>query len=180
MRWSGQGKKVIFSFRPFLNMCIYFFMSFPLPQYLKNIVLGWRAEGFRLAINGYWLVYRQKPRLKVIGQTLSVCGTKIENQASSPVVAQSLSCVHLFLAPLTATCQGSLSFNISWSLLKLMSIGVNDIIQPSHPLVLHSPPAHNLSQHQCLFQWVGSLHQVSKVLELQHRSFQWIFRVDFL
>ena len=38
------------------------------------------------------------------------------------------------------------------------------------------------SQHQGLFQWVGSLHQVAKVLEfqLQHQSFQWIFRVDFL
>ena len=40
----------------------------------------------------------------------------------------------------------------------------------------------NLSQHQGLLQWVGSLHQVTKVLEfhLQHQSFQWIFRADFL
>ena len=38
-----------------------------------------------------------------------------------------------------------------------------------------------LSQHQGLFQWVDSSHQVAKVLELQlqHQSFQWIFRVDF-
>ena len=43
-----------------------------------------------------------------------------------------------------------------------------------------SPPALNLSQHQGLFQWVGSSHQVAKVLELQHQTFQWIFRVDFL
>ena len=37
-------------------------------------------------------------------------------------------------------------------------------------------------QHQGLFQWVSSSHQVAKVLEfqLQHRSFQWIFRTDFL
>ena len=44
------------------------------------------------------------------------------------------------------------------------------------------PPALNLSQHQGLFQWVGSSHQVAKLLELQlqHQSFQWIFRVDFL
>ena len=43
------------------------------------------------------------------------------------------------------------------------------------------PPAFNLSQHQCLFKWVTS-HQVAKVLEfqLQHQSFQWIFRTDFL
>ena len=57
---------------------------------------------------------------------------------------------------------------------------VGDAIQPSHPLSPPSPPALNLSQHQGLFQWVGSPHQVAKVLELQHQSFQWIFRVDFL
>ena len=58
---------------------------------------------------------------------------------------------------------------------------VGDAIQPSHPLSPPSPPALNLSQHQGLFQWVGSSHQVAKVLELQfqHQSFQWIFRVDF-
>ena len=42
---------------------------------------------------------------------------------------------------------------------------VDDAIQPSHPLSLASPLALNLSQHQGLFQWVGSLHQVPKVLE---------------
>ena len=57
---------------------------------------------------------------------------------------------------------------------------VGDAIQPSHPL---SPPypALSLCQHQGLFQWVSSLHQVANVLEfqLQHESFQWIFRTDF-
>ena len=59
---------------------------------------------------------------------------------------------------------------------------VNDAIQPSHPLLSPSPPAPNPSQHQSLFQWVSSSHQVAKVLEfqLQHQSFQWIFRTDFL
>ena len=59
---------------------------------------------------------------------------------------------------------------------------VGDAIQPSHPLPPPSPFAFNLSQHQDLFQWVGHLHQVSKILELQlhHQSYQWIFRVDFL
>ena len=57
-----------------------------------------------------------------------------------------------------------------------------DTIQPSHPLTFPSPPALHLSQHQDLFQWVSSLHQVAKVLEIQltHQSFQWIFKVDFL
>ena len=58
---------------------------------------------------------------------------------------------------------------------------VNDAIQPSHALLLPSTPALNLSSIS-LFQWVSSLYQVAKVLEfqLQHLSFQWIFRVDFL
>ena len=51
---------------------------------------------------------------------------------------------------------------------------VGDAIQLSHPLSAPSPPAFNLSQHQSLFQWVSSSHQVAKVLELQlqHQSFQ--------
>ena len=49
------------------------------------------------------------------------------------------------------------------------------------PLLSPSPPAFSLSQHQGLFQWIGSSHQVSQVVELQpqHQSFQWIFRIDF-
>ena len=59
---------------------------------------------------------------------------------------------------------------------------VGDAIQPSHPLSSPSPPTFNLSQHQGLFQWVSSSYQVAEVLEfqLQHQSFQWIFRTDFL
>ena len=59
---------------------------------------------------------------------------------------------------------------------------VNDAIQPSHPLPSPSPPALNLSQHQGLFGWVSSSHQVAKVLEfqLQHQSFQWTPRTDLL
>ena len=58
---------------------------------------------------------------------------------------------------------------------------VSDAIQPSHVLSSPSPPAFNLFQHQGLFQWVSSSHQVAKVLEfqLQHQSFQWIVRTDF-
>ena len=59
---------------------------------------------------------------------------------------------------------------------------VGDAIQPSHLLSSPSPPAFSLSQHQGLFKWVSSSHQVAKLLEfyLQHQSFQWIFRTDFL
>ena len=50
----------------------------------------------------------------------------------------------------------------------------------SHPLPPPSPLAFSLSQHQGLFQWVGSSHQVAEILGLQHQFFQWIFRVNFL
>ena len=55
---------------------------------------------------------------------------------------------------------------------------VRDAFQTSHPLLLTSLVFPIMS----LFQWVSSSHQVAKVLELQlqHWSFQWIFRVDFL
>ena len=55
---------------------------------------------------------------------------------------------------------------------------VSDAIQPSHSLSSPSPPSFSLSQHQGLFRWVSSSHQVAKVLEfqLQRQSFQWILR----
>ena len=59
---------------------------------------------------------------------------------------------------------------------------VGDAIQPSHPLSPPSPPAPNPSQHQGLFQWVNSSHEVAKILQfhLQHQSFQWTPRTDLL
>ena len=54
---------------------------------------------------------------------------------------------------------------------------ISDATQPPHSLLPPSPPI-CLSQHQGLFQWVGSSHPVDKVLELQHQSFQWIFRMN--
>ena len=47
-------------------------------------------------------------------------------------------------------------------------------LRPYHPLSLPFPLAFTLFHHQGLFQWVGSSHQVAKVLELQHQSLQWI------
>ena len=55
-------------------------------------------------------------------------------------------------------------------------------IQPSHLLSSPLPPAFNLSQHQGLYKWVCSSHEMAKVLEfqLQHQSFQWTSRTDLL
>ena len=91
---------------------------------------------------------------------------------SCPTVCDPMGCstlglhVHHQLPEFTQT-------NVHW---------VSDTIQPSHPLSSPSPPALSLSQHQGLFKWVSSLHLVVKVSEfqLQHQSFQWIFKTDFL
>jgi len=76
-------------------------------------------------------------------------------------------------------------FPVHYQLPKLAQthiLWVSDAIQSSHPLAYPSPSAFILSQHQSLFQGVNSSHQVAKVLEfqLQHQSFQWIFRTNFL
>ena len=102
------------------------------------------------------------------------------------VVVQSLSRVQLFETPWTAAHQTSLSSTVSWSLLELMSI---ESVMQSNCLILCCPllhvpsvfPSIKVSSNEGLFQWAGSSHQVAKVLELQlqHQSFQWVFRFDF-
>ena len=92
-----------------------------------------------------------------------------------------LSHVQLFATPWTVAHQPSLSIINSQILLNSgpFSWWCHLIISSS---VTPSPPAFNLSQRQGIFQWVSASHQVAKVLEfqLQHQSFQWIFRTDFL
>ena len=95
---------------------------------------------------------------------------------------QSLSCILCFATPWTKSTPGlsvhqqlreSTQTNVHW---------VSNAIQPSHPLSSPSPPALNLSQHQSLFNWVSSSHQVAKILEfqLQHESYQRTPRTDLL
>ena len=96
-------------------------------------------------------------------------------------VVQLLSRVQLFVTPWTAAHQALLSLTISWSC-PVYDHWVGDVIQPSPSLLTLSPFAFNLFQHQSLFQWVSSSHQVAKLLELQlqQQSFHRIFRIDFL
>ena len=92
-----------------------------------------------------------------------------------------LSHVWLFATPWTAARQASLSFTVSWSLHELMSI---ESVMPSYNLIL----CHPFSSHLQSFPASGSfpMSQIftsggqSIELQLQHQSFQWIFRVDFL
>ena len=83
--------------------------------------------------------------------------------------------------PIDCNMPGSLVLHYFPEFAQTQGHWFSNAIQPSHPLFLPFPLALNVSQHQSLFQWVISLQQVAKVLELQlyHQSFQWIFRVDF-
>ena len=98
------------------------------------------------------------------------------------VVIQSFSHVWLFVTLWTAAHQASLSFTRSLELAQTSAHWVCNTIQPSHSLLSPFPDAFNLFQHQGLSQWVSSLYQVAKVLELRPQcgSLQWIFRIDFL
>ena len=79
---------------------------------------------------------------------------------------QLLSHVWLLTTPWTAARQACLSITNSQNSLRHIH-RVGDAIQPSHPLSFPFPPAPNPSQHQSLFQWVNSSHEVAKVLEFQ-------------
>ena len=99
------------------------------------------------------------------------------------VLVQSLSLAQLLVTPLTAACQVSLSFTVSQSLLKLMSM---ESVVPSNYLILCHPfsclqsfPASGSFPMSWLFTSGGQSLGVLE-LQLQCQSFQWIFRVDFL
>ena len=129
----------------------------------KNHWIIWWTAGRSL--------FRKTRQNKTSTMMVKYCN-KWEAQFSS--VAQS--CLTL-CDPMDSCTPG---FPVHHQLLELTQINVHwvaDAIQPSHPLLSPSP-TFNLSQHQGVFQWVSSLHQVAKVLEfqLQHQSFQWTFR----
>ena len=110
----------------------------------------------------------ESPLIKAVG--ISVSSVK------------SLGCVRVFATP---WIPGTPGFPVHLRLLELAQTHVHwvgDAIQPSHTLSFLSPHAFNLPQQPGLFQWVTTLHQLVKVseLQLQHQSFQWIFRAGFL
>ena len=125
-------------------------------------------------IDGALGIYRA---VKLIFMILSVQFSSVQSLKSCPTLCDSINCstpglpVYHQLLEFTQT-------HLHW---------VSDAIQPSHPLSSPSVPTFNLSQHQGLFKWVNSSHQVASVLEfqLQHQSFQWtvrtiFFRIDWL
>ena len=115
---------------------------------------------------------------QILGEKLSQTSVFFSNKISS---VQLLSCVQL-CDPMDclASMPGLPVHHQLQELTQTHVHQVSDAIQPSQPLLSPSPPTFNLSQHQGLFKWVSSSHQVAKVLEfqLQPQSLQWIFRTD--
>ena len=85
------------------------------------------------------------------------------------------SVTHLSLTLCSPMAYGTPGLPVPQHLPKFVQVQVHclsDAIQPSHPLTPLSPSALNLSQHKRLFHRVGHLHQMTKLLELHHQSFQ--------
>ena len=131
--------------------------------------------------SGSWLwslATRVRPYLatrwhsRSMSEALSACeGWAPRVQARSPT--------RLFATPRTAAHQASLSISTSQSVLKLMS---TESVMPSTISSSVVPFSSRLQSFPASgsFPMIGSSHQVATILELQHQSFQGIFRVDFL
>ena len=135
-------------------------------------------------VRGAWLqsIELQKiVRLKQLSTHAQVSNRHMKRYCLFSSV-QSLSPVQLFVIPWAISKPGLPVHHQLPEFTQTHVHWVSDAIQPFHPLLSPSPPALNLSQHQGIFKWVSSSHQVAKVLEfqLQYQSFQWTFRTDFL
>ena len=97
----------------------------------------------------------QKTKIVLSLKVINKCYFAISRMVQYFIFVRSLSCVQLIVTPWTAARQASLSFTISWNLLKLMSTE-SVMSSNSHPLSSPCPPVFNLSQHLGLFQWAGS------------------------
>ena len=181
------GKRVDISTSQSCFECLYknsFFKCFTKSKDYSNVRCSWSLnKGVAVrctAMPHSWkFTCNLQPTLRILDYFISVGSAQMQMvQCCCCSVTQS--CLNL-CNPTDCSTPGT---PVLHHLLELAQIHVhwvmNDAIQPSHPLLLPSPSAFNLPQHQGLFQWVSSLHQVAKVFQIQHQSFQWIFRVDFL
>ena len=149
--------------------------------WLNNWVPNWpqkinchRSLPHRVDVITYTTFNKKAETISIISISKAYWGHTFQIYQFSSV--QSLSRVQLFVTPWTTACQASLSITNFWSPPKPMSI---ESVMPSNHLILCCSL---LSQHQGLFKWVNSLHQVAKVLEFQlhHQSLQWTPRTDLL
>ena len=158
VNWSASNNDAY----GFLSFCSMYAMW--TTQYTYYLI-QWKRENMILLEDKFWIEQMVKVILGSSFQFSSVT-------QSCPTLCHPMNCSMPGL-PVHHQFLESTETHVHW---------VGDAIQPSHPLSSPSPPALNLSQHQGLFQWVSSSHQVAKVLEfqLQNQSFQWTPRTDLL
>ena len=159
----------------------------PKDWWVKDSVLLEASDGSENPM--LWSIYtlgdqtRLEMTMHLVTQASWLYSVHLDNFSSVQFSSfQSLSRVRLFATPWTAAHQASQSITNAWSSLKLMSI---ESVMPSNHLILCRPLLLSPSVFPSIrvfFKWVSSSHQVVKVLEfqLQHHSFQRIFRTDFL
>ena len=144
---------------------------------LENKIVLW-IQGNKVLYKKNCANYKALYKHSVIVLLYRYCKMFLFFQFSS---VQWLSHVPLFATPWTTARQASLSITNSRSSLKLMSI--ESVMPFSHFILCHPLPLlPSILPNIRVFKWVSSSHQMAKVLEfqLQHQSFQWIFRIDFL
>ena len=157
------------------KVCIVKAMVFPVVIYGYEAWTIMKAECWRIDAFEMWYWRRL---LRVLWTARRSNQSILKDQYSS----LTQSCLTL-CDPMDCSTPGILVLHHLLELAQTHVHRVGDAIQPSHPLSSPSS-AFNLSQHQGLFQWVGSSHQVARVLELQlqlqHQSFQWIVSIYVL
>ena len=133
-----------------------------LDYWLRNYLPGFSIEkGLFPPSKTIWILWRSTSKLFKYLFTLSV-----------QFISVTQSCQTLF-DPMNHSTPG---LPVHHQLLEFTQTHVHRVGDP----LLSPSLAFNLSQHQGLFKWVSSSHQVAKVLgfQLQHQFFQWIFRTD--
>ena len=178
--------RVLLWSRPAVVWKMFFSSKWFVQIYLDLRIMAFILQGVPVAIQLFHqeIELIKKKKLTALLETIGTQMVPLQSLTQSIIVAvvQCAKSCPVLCIPMDWSM---LSFHVFHYLLQLAQTHVHwvsDAIQPSYPLLPPSPPALSLSQHQGLFQWIGPLHQVAKVLVLllQRSSFQWIFRVDFL
>ena len=170
--WNFPGK-LLFHYKNLGVGCHFLLQRIFQPRdqtHLLHLLL-WQVDSLPLShLGSSFAIYTQQMFYKIFQR---IC---MSVKSLKPVIVQSLSGVLLFATPWATACQASPSLTISQSLPKFMSW----VSQLSNHIILCCP----LLLLPLVFpsSRVFSSDQVDKVLglQLQHQSFQWIFRVDFL
>ena len=136
----------------------------PVHHQLPELTSHSRMSGSRWVITPLW--FSGSWRHFLYSSSVYACHLFLLSSASVQVSSDAQSCPTL-CDPMNHSTPGLPVHHQLPEFIQTHVYWVGDAIQPSHPLSSPSPPSPNPSQHQSLFQWVNSSHEVAKVLEFQ-------------